>query len=228
LRTGLDWLASDGSQMPHVIDINEIKPGDVLLCFSAVMSEELRTATGSGYSHAAICLENSIAAESAIRGVRKTPIAVLLEEYEHIAIFREPHNWDFERVGLLRQFVEWAITAKVTFNFDGFRDFTTSQAEHQRTLMQNIAMFHEEKLPSPAAERDAYFCSEFIAAAFVAVRIVGPGAALVFDPRVISPGSLKDPTYGLFLGYLIPYSGYQVPADDEFIMTTPFHKIWPE
>jgi hypothetical protein len=214
--------------MAHIIHINDLKPGDVLLCFSSIMGEEQRAATGSKYSHAVIYLGDSMTAESATRGVKKTGIAALLEDYEHLAVFREPHNWNAERIATLRRFVEQAIAAKAKFNFDGFRNFAESQAEHQRDLTENLARFFDGKLSPLVPGRQAYFCSEFVAAAFIAVGIVGPGAALVFDPRVISPGSLKDPTYGLFVGYLIPYDGYEIPINDEFIATTPLREIWPE
>lgn len=164
-------------------------------------------------------------ADSAKRGIQKGTMEDLFSEYDHIAVFRQPDCWSEGRRNRLIDFVESCIARKAKFNFEGIRSFEEAHGAHQIELMEKISDFFDGNFAAPEAERDAYFCSEFVAACIVAVGILSPSATVVYDPKVISPGDLgNDATYGHFVGYLIRDDGYVVPSDDEFIARQPLHE----
>lgn len=213
--------------MPHILKIDSITPGDVLLCRCASCGSDISRVTKSKYTHAAICVRPGYMAEISGRSVKETTIKNLLETYDHIAVLHQPDFWSKSTVSRLQSFVATAIERKAKFNYEGLRNFVEQKAIHQENLTTKLHEFFENRHSSPAAKRDSYFCSEFVAAAHVAVGIIEPSAAVVYDPSILAPGDLaQDYTFGIFAGYLIPYPEYRIPDDDEFRMITPCHEIF--
>lgn len=213
--------------MPHILKINIVTPGDVLLCRCASCGSDISRVTNSKYTHAAICVRPGYVAEVSGRSVKETKIENLLEIYDHIAVLHQPNFWPQSTVERLQSFVAAAIERNARFNCDGIRNFEEQKAIHKENLTNKLHEFFEHSQSSPAVERDSYFCSEFVAAAHVAVGIIEPSAAVVYDPSILAPGDLaQDYTFGVFAGYLIPYPEYSIPDDDEFRMTTPCHEIF--
>lgn len=201
-------------ELCRIIEKNQVLPGDVLVAYSSSVAEKSALL---GYSHAAICCGEGIVAESCVRGVRKNTIDELLEEYEHIAIFRQIHFWNESRLIKLNEFIDTAIASKARFNSQGIRDYEKAKIEHEINLQEKLTEFFDDEFEPPDPNQGVYFCSELVAAAFIAVGILAPSAAVVFDPRVMSPLDLaRDATYGLFVGYLIPYEGYTISKEDPF------------
>src|SRR4051812_2513374 len=103
----------------RVLQESDLRVGDVLLCYSsAVLSNfpEISEATDSTYSHAAISLGAAGVGEAGQSGVRKTTVSKMLDECDHIAVFRNPFAWNERREALLIAYVESAIAAKAGFN----------------------------------------------------------------------------------------------------------------
>jgi hypothetical protein len=174
-------------------------------------------ATGSKYVHAAICSRQNIAAEASGLRVKEIEVETLFDSYDYIAVLHQPDCWSERRVEVLQRFVNDAISRKAKFNSAGLRNFEEKKQIHEENLNDKLHEYFDGASAGPLAERDAYFCSELVAAAHVAVGILDPGAALVYDPSVQSPGELaNDFTFGIFAGYLIPYPEYTIPDDDEF------------
>lgn len=209
--------------MVHTIEVNEVIPGDVLVAYSSSFAEK---SSMLGYSHAAICCCEGIVSESCRKGVRKTTIDAMLKEYEHIAVFRQIHLWSPNRIRKLNEFVDDAIAAQAKFNVQGIRDYENARIEHDANLLEKLTGYFDGSLRSPSPVQGAYFCSELVAAAFIAVEILTPSAAVVFDPRIMSPLDVaRDATYGLFVGYIIPYDGYTVSREDAFYYQQPLEYI---
>lgn len=213
--------------MQQVLTAASVQPGDVLLCRSNDFGGEVADATGSKYVHAAICTSQNIVAEASGLRVKEVEIEALLDSYDHIAALHQPDCWSPRRVGILQGFVKAAISRKAKFNSAGIRDFEEQKRLHEENLNDKLHEYFEGTNAGPAAERDSYFCSELVAASHVAVGILDPGAGLVYDPSVQSPGELaNDFTFGIFAGYLIPYPEYQIPDDDEFCQVSTVSEIF--
>lgn len=213
--------------MPRVLSVSDVQSGDVLLCRSNDLGGEVSDATGSKYVHAAICISSGKAAEASGRRVKEVAIESLLKSYSHIAVFNQPDWWPEARVAQLQRFVEAAIAREAKFNFEGIRNFEERRKLHEENIDELLRSFFEGKKLSPVSERDSYFCSEFVVAAHIAVGILDPSAAVVYDPSVQSPGGLaKTATFGFFSGYLFPYPHYQLPEDDEFRLESTVDEIF--
>ncbi len=214
--------------MAHIIDKSDLKPGDILLCFtsSGDLNNKVQGVTGSGYSHAAICINGDVVGEALRGGVRKTKIEDILDEYEYVALLRQPDCWNATRLKKLESFVDQAINDRVAFNFEGIKNFVDANKESRITEIQRITDYFEGKSDPVVPEKGQYFCSELVAAVFIHVGIIEQSAATVYSLEVTSPADLRDPTYGSFVGYLVICKKFEIPSDDEFFNETPFHEIW--
>lgn len=215
--------------MPRVLRVDDVQPGDVLLCRSNDLGGEVADATGSKYVHAAICTRPGKAAEASGLRVKEVEIESLIDSYSHIAVFHQPDWWPQQRVERLQRFVEEAISRKAKFNCAGLKNFEEQKKLHDENLNNKLHDFFEGKVSGPPAERNSYFCSELVVAAHVAVGILAPSAAVAYDPSVQSPAGLAETaTFGFFSGYLYPYPEYQLPGDDEFRHESTVDEIFGE
>jgi hypothetical protein len=215
--------------MEHIIlNVEDVVPGDVLLCRADSLSCEISDVTGSKYVHAAICIDANLAAEASGLRVKETKIDNLLATYDHVAVLHQPDCWSPSRIERLRSFIKAAIDRKAKFNCEGIRSFEESKQLHIENVVTKLNDFFENNRAGSIVERESYFCSELVAAAHFAVGIIEPSAAVVYDPSIMVPGEFANSfTYGIFAGYLIPYKGYRVPEDDEFRFAATIHEIFP-
>jgi len=83
--------------------------------------------------------------------------------------------------------------------------------------MARVEGYFEGTEAPPPDERKLYFCSELVTAAFIRAGVIEEPASLLLSPDVFSPeGLAADKCFGFFIGYLVPYEGYEVPEDDHF------------
>lgn len=83
--------------------------------------------------------------------------------------------------------------------------------------MERVHGYFEGIEPDVKADREVYFCSELVTAAFIHVGIIDKSAAVLFTPETFSPEDIgRDKAFGLFVGYLISHSVYKVPETDHF------------
>ena len=196
------------------LKFDDLLVGDVLLCYSEMTAEE-PDADGTGYSHTAIALPHQRVLEAAPAGVRIVPLSMLLDEYDHIAVLRNPELWDESRLERLEQFASRAFVKK--FNAIGMKKFPERKDKYQSDLMDRIAGFFEGTESEVASARGVYFCSELTTAAFIDVGIIDRSAAEVFTPETFSPSDIgMDKAFGFFCGYLKSHPGYRVPEGDHF------------
>lgn len=216
-----------------MIDIDELSAGDVLLCYKdnklSPAGRSISYVTKSSYTHAAICLDQSTAAESTVKGgVAKIVIKDLISRYDHVAVFRQPDAWrPSERVVAMNQFVETVIGAGAKYNLSGVVKFKNRAEVHQLTLTQQLEAFFNGTYEPAPLESGKYFCSELVANCFVVTGFIAPSAAIVFNSETTSPGDLaRDSVFGTFYGYLSSDPDYQVPDTDEFFNGATFNEIF--
>lgn len=213
--------------MPKILNISEVTPGDVLLCRSDYSGTSVSEVTGSKYAHAAICIGEGLAAEASGHRVKKIEIEKLVDAYDHVAVLHQPDCWSQRRVQRLQSFIDAAISRRAGFNCTGMRTFEESKKAHEESLIDKLSEFFEQAPASSVVDSSAYFCSELVAAAHVAVGIIDPSAAVVYEPSILSPSDLaQDFTFGIFRGYLVPYAEYVIPKDDEFALAPRLDEIF--
>ncbi|CAA0098986.1 Uncharacterised protein [BD1-7 clade bacterium] len=208
------------------INEKELVPGDVILCCSAMTSDKATQATHSKYSHAAIHLSSGDIAESSSKGVTITSVSDLLEEYDHIAVLRNPYIWGGDRVEKLKSFIKKAIEDKASFNTVGMGKYESRKEKHSITELQRLEQYFDGELPETKSERGAYFCSELVVASFLSIGVIAQSTAVVITPEVFSPGDLgKEATFGGFVGYIRRSDEVEIPQDDDFYFQSPIEHV---
>lgn len=211
--------------------IKEIKAGDVLLCYAKpslasmeaakdkVVHNAIRHYTGSAYSHAAISLGNGDVAEAIKSGVRAISLGDLLGRYDHIAVFRAHEGcWTPKNINSLNEFIIFLVRKQAKYNLLGLLNFYTKEKEkHHENLQEQLEDYFDGNLSVTSPDKLKYFCSELIVSCFHKVGIFSDSAAVLYRSDVYAPIDLtKDPTFGLFVGYLSKHDDYKVPDTDEF------------
>lgn len=202
---------------PLITDVERLIAGDVLLCYSPELVGPVLEATGSCYAHAAICLSPLEVADATEKGVRKSTIYTLLDEYAYIAVKRNRWVWSENRVSELNAFVNRLISDGVAFNYKGMARLKTQGITPSFEQLQNLDAYFRGDLKGTDPLQDKYFCSELVAAAFYAVGIWSESVAVIFDHRFTTPAGISDEaTFGEFIGYLVPYQGYRIDRRDPY------------
>lgn len=197
-----------------ILKKEEICAGDVLLCFSKMMVDKGEEG-GSGYSHVAISLNDQDVLESNSAGVHVSSVSHLLDEYEHIAVLRNPALWNRDRLDILGKFATENIEKK--FNRFGMQKYSDRKIEYQEKAMERVQGYFEGTEPEVSTNRAVYFCSELVTAAFIRVGIIDQSAAVLFSPETFSPEDIgKDKAFGFFCGYVVSYPEYKIPDTDHF------------
>ncbi len=129
-----------------VLNEVDLNSGDILLCSSSQTSEKINEVTDSDYSHAAIYLGEGKIAESASGGVRIVLISSLLEEYDHLAVLRNPHIWNEGRLKKLRKFIDKAINNSASFNRIGMRKYAERKDQHSSSGPELLDKYFDGKL----------------------------------------------------------------------------------
>lgn len=216
-----------------LMQFNELRAGDVLLCYKDakldVAGKGITHVTNSEYTHAAICISASTAAESTVfGGVAKVATEDLIKRYDHVAVFRQPDAWrPVERIHALNAFIDTLIASGAKYNLRDVMTFKKRSEVHKLSLTDQLHAFFNGTYAPAAIEKGKYFCSELVANCFVVTGFIEPSAAVVYKSDVTSPGALgRDPTFGTFCGYVSTVSNYSVPTTDEFFHTSTFEEIF--
>lgn len=198
----------------NTITPESTKAGDILLCY-APESHGKAEGVLSGYSHAAICYAPNKVIESSGAGVKETNIENLLMEYSHIAVFRNDELWSNRRIEALNEFLRSNIGKP--FNHIGLGKYQKRKKENQDNEMERVIGFFEGKIPPSSPDRDVYFCSELVTAAFIHVGIIAESASVFFSPETFSPEDIgNDKAFGFFIGYVFRSEDYALPVNDTF------------
>jgi len=202
----------------RIIDISELKPGDLLLCvMSGNTAQQVEQATGSKYTHAGICYDSEQVVHMTLRGIRKHSASQLLNSSQYIAIFRNPYIWSPERLQAFRQFLDDALANRRRYDMHAAETFEFRRDEHRLNLLAKLYDHFENGLSPDNHNKLQYICSDLVVAAFVEIGFIQPSAAIVYKGDAYSAGDLgRDPTFGFFVGYLKPEGTEGIPVDDEF------------
>ena len=205
--------------------------GDIILCYGDgkkdLIAKGMEKVTGSKYKHAAICLDNEIAAESVISGVQEVIINELINRYSHVAVFRHPDAWSTDRLDSMKAFIDAIIVAGAKYNMKAILAFTKKKAAHEKSLHKKLEEYFNGLLQPDNFEKGKYFCSELVVDCLVATGFIDPSAAIMYKSDTYSPGSLGcDPTFGTFFGYIRSSDDYMIPSDDEFANHTSYGEIF--
>lgn len=201
------------------MDINylkeaDISPGDVLLCYADDLSGK-NEHIANGYSHVAIVIGGRHVAHSDSSGVKITHVSSLLDEYGHIAVLRNPELWSSGRVRKLDSFVAKKLGSG--FNKTGMYKLPERKDSLQDEAMSKIHKYFDGTFRPKSHDRDIYFCSEFIVASFIEVRIIEESASILLSPETLSPEDIgNDKAFGFFVGYIKSCDKYQIPESDHF------------
>ena len=222
-----------GKMKMKMMLINELRAGDVLLCYKDAkidpIGKGITRVTDSEYIHAAICTGPSVAAEATVSGgVSKVQIEDLIKRYDHVAAFRQPDAWKPpECVQAMNAFIDSIIASNAKYNLRDVVTFKKRSDVHQISLTEQLhAFFNGTYAPAPI-EKGSYFCSELVASCFVVTGFIDPSAAVLYKSNIISPGALgRDPTFGTFCGYVSCVPQYSVPTSDEFFNHSTFDEIF--
>lgn len=213
-----------------ILDLNQLKAGDVLLCYGeGPIADKINKKTGSEYSHAAICYSATEAVDSGGGFVRKVAISDIVGYYSHVAVFRSPIAWSPQHVAAMNIFLDKVIGDKCKYNMAGLVGFVRRKENHELTLPKQLEAYFAGELEPDSFSKDAYFCSELVADCFAAAGFLHPSAAVVYKADTYAPGDLgKDPTFGTFVGYLTDGDAAEIPEDDEFINDATFGEVFDE
>jgi hypothetical protein len=192
------------------ISLNDVKAGDVLLFRKADKSKaetDISVASGSEYTHAAICIGDGKAAGAGLRGIAVEPLEELLGMYDHVAVFRQPDAWSPQRLNALADFAAAAVAAKKRYNFDGLREFIAIRETHESTVHERLSKFFSGTYepPTPTAA-DHYTCSEFVAAAYIIIGFIRPSAAIAYSPAPSPPAISEKIRHTVRSSAMLPLS----------------------
>ncbi len=197
-----------------ILNNESLKAGDIVLCYSSIMLEEI-DGIKYGYSHVAICVNEEEILESVAAGVKKTNINNLLNEYNHVAVLRGEDLWSNDRIAKLNQYAGESIGKP--FNADGLKMYRVIKEEYKEAAMERVHGYFEKIVVPSSGDNNKYFCSELVTSAFIKVGIIHESAAIIFAPETFLPEDIgQDKVFGFFIGYIIPYDDYKIPENDYF------------
>lgn len=223
--------------MCKIIQPEQLKPGDIVLfvfeeepkpkglCnkakwrFFSRIARDIRKVTNSKYTHAAICYDSETLVHAAKiwAPVEKVGLRDLVACSKYAAAFRSSWAFGGNRVNKLQLFLDRIVQEKARYDFWGAFRYEARKEQHLSTLIERLeAHFNGQGTPA-VSDKKSYFCSELVGASLCAIGAIEPSAAVVYNPSTTSPADLgNDPTYGDFVGYLVPSDDTVIPNDDEF------------
>lgn len=211
------------------ISENNLKIGDVLLGYTSSAIGKGHEELNSGYVHASIYLGENEVAEATKRNVQITTFKKAVEDYDHIAVLRQPDAWNENNASRLKAFVQDLIINQVKFNNKGIKGFKNNLKAQYISEQENLEKYFNGQYKPKSPFKEKYFCSELVVSAYIAVGFISESAAIIYNPEVISPSSLgNDSIFGTFLGYIKPYEQYIIPENDQFMHRIPFYEIYDE
>jgi hypothetical protein len=147
--------------------------------------------------------------------VQITDVAYMHLAYDHLAVLRAEDAWSQHRLQRLRDFANRHVGKR--FNAAGISQIEELKVQNIGTAMQQLEEYFATRRKMVSANRELYFCSELVGAAFIDAGIISDSAALFFRPETLTPGDLiKDKAFGFFVGFVPKFKEYEIPDDDWF------------
>jgi hypothetical protein len=221
----------------ELIQVHELRPGDVLLCWPKrpdPIATVIQISTKNPYVHAAIVHSTTppMCAEVRFQGglfgrgaLRLTGMNEFINRYQHVAVLRHPDAWPPISVSRLHRFVSNCLgrtryKAEKTMRIQKRRDRRWINAT------EHLNAFFEGKVRIPR-KSNAFYCSEFVVRCFIEGGYLDDSAAILYWPEDTAPGHLLvDNTFGFLVGYLSCLSAYKIPEDEPLRRQTPYHALF--
>lgn len=207
-----------------IIGTDLLRTGDVVLSAgTGDLAERVAAATGSPYTHAAICYSNTEVADVTTSGIRRVGVDEYVKTFPYHAVFRLIGGWSSGRSSLLQTFVDRVIANKGKYDWRGALSLDKSRKEHEETLDDRLYSYLAGDVVEESTVQQSYFCSEFVASCFTISGIIEPSAAIVYQPDTFAAIHLaRARVFGWFTGYIAPTGATAIPIDDEFAHWTSY------
>jgi len=229
--------------MSVIITPNQLRSGDVILFasdesprpdglwnkmkwwFFTKVTRRIKEEANSNYTHAAICYDSDTIAQAPKPRypVEKVSVADAVAGCKFAVVFRSSFAYLAPvRVQKLKAFLDKVVADGATYNWWGLFRFSARKEKHFQTLKERLDAHFAGQGANVSFDSNSYFCSELVGACLCVIDAIEPSAAIVYDPRVTSPTDLgRDPTWGTFIGYMVPDPATEIPEDDEFYHNAP-------
>lgn len=128
------FLLESMSTAHRSISPENLAIGDVLLCYVSAkhrLEQKVSNTTHSGYTHAAICIGDGQIASATLSGVTVEPFSQLIVDFDHVAVFRQPHAWTPRRTKELPLFVRAVMRSGAKYNLAGVKKFKEAKELHE-------------------------------------------------------------------------------------------------
>ena len=206
------------------LNLADIQPGDVLLYRprkANCIQRRISIATNSPYTHAAIFIGRGTIAEAValpwLIGVRERSLKKSLKGNLCVGVLRSQLGFGCDRVNELVAYVNDVKKNRKSYNFVAVLDFEKSSRQYFENQLSFIRDNYGKITSKKKFAKMSFFCSAFVVACYCVVGIIGNTAHAVYKPEFFSPAGLyRDPTFGWFLGYLVPKGG-SIPNDDPLL-----------
>lgn len=215
-----------------LVQPSDLLPGDVLLYRShgrKIHQRKISEATGSPYTHAAICLGDGMVAESNFpNGVGIQPVEASIEGCRCVAVLRSQLGFGGGRPRKLNEFVDAVLKHGRFYDLIAVTGFEKASKQYFDDQLEFVRNNYGKVTSDEEFARQSFFCSAFVVACYSVVGVIGPTAQIAYLPNAFSPGSLyQDPTFGWLLGYLVPEGG-SVPEDDPVVTQATLWRDLPD
>lgn len=165
--------------------------------------------TGSPYTHASIYIGDNTIAEARLPLVRLCNVRKPIRREQALCVLRQHSELNANQVGLLKSFVESALSREARF------DFAFPYTYYSRRLMSKLTPGPRRPVPQGPlgpANCNKYFCTSFIVDAFRAMGLIDRSERNAYRlGRHAAVDFLRDEKFGYVLGH-IPGSGSESEA----------------
>lgn len=208
--------------------IEDLKFGDILLCNgnTKYISNKIKKATSSNYTHAAIYVGNKKIAHSTMaKGVHIDDLDNLINGSLYIGILRQKDIWSENRINKLNNFIEKLSNSKLSnYNFNGVINFKTNKSKYNLSIDSLLDEYF--KSGKRENKEDKFFCSQFIMECLCAVDYLSDSVLIAYGSHVTSPSDLiNQNNCGFFYGFINPHNN-DIPKDDEMLYKDKFEDIF--
>lgn len=166
-----------------------------------------------------------IAEATVFAGVRKIEFSTQLQGDYCVGVLRSQLGFSQKRTDRLLKFVESLISSGARYDLEGAIAYPGRRQEYLNDQLGEIKRRFGTFTTEKYLEKDSFFCSALVVACYYMVGIIDESAQVLYPHKLISPADLHgDPTFGWFLGYMLPPDA-TVPAEDPLGRLTSWDEV---
>lgn len=107
--------------------------------------------------HASIYLGENGVAEATMPNVQITTFKKAVEDYDHIAVLRQPDAWNENNASRLKAFVQELIINQVKFNSKGIKGFKDNLKAQYISEQENLEKYFNGQYQPKSPFKEKYF-----------------------------------------------------------------------